>query len=81
MKNTTWANIEPGQIVSFLYKSKGESKPVKRTVLCINPEIRYRKKNGRTTKFFMGIQLDTAVTKPISSGELNRLKVRLAGLE
>ena len=22
MKNTTWTKIEPGQIVSFLYKSK-----------------------------------------------------------
>lgn len=81
MRNTTWANIEPGQIVSFLYKSQGESRSVKRTVLCINPELRYRKKNNRTTKFFVGIQLDTAVTKPMTAGELNRLIIRLGGLE
>jgi len=81
MKNTTWTKIEPGQIVSFLYKSKNESRSVKRTVLCINPELRYRKKNGRTTKFFVGIQLDTAVTKPMTAGELNRLIINLGGLE
>ncbi len=81
MRNTTWANIEPGQIVNFLYKGKDKTKPIKRTVLCINPELKYRKKNGRTVKFFVGVQLDTAMTKPMNSGELNRLIVQLGGLE
>jgi len=57
IKNTNWASIEPGQIITFVYKSKNEIRGYKRTVLVINPEVRYRKKNGRTTKFLAGIQL------------------------
>ena len=80
LKNTAWHRIQPGQIVSFVYKSGQDTRGYKRTVLCINPELRYRKKNGRTIKFFVGIQLDTAVTKPMTAGELNRLIIRLGGL-
>ena len=57
LKNTAWHRIQPGQIVSFVYKSDHESRGYKRTVLCINPELRYKKKNGRTIKFFVGLQL------------------------
>jgi len=57
MRNTTWTNIEPGQIVTFVYKAEGQSRGYKRTVLCINPELKYKKKNGRQIKFFVGLQL------------------------
>jgi len=57
IKNTTWNNIVPGQIVTFVYKSEKQSRGYKRTVLCINPELKYRKKNGRQIKFFIGLQL------------------------
>ena len=57
IKNTTWTKIEPGQIVTFVYKAEGESRGYKRTVLCINPELKYKEKNGRTIKFFVGLQL------------------------
>ena len=57
IKNTAWHRIQPGQIVSFVYKAANDSRGYKRTVLCINPELRYRKKNGRTIKFFVGLQL------------------------
>jgi len=57
IKNTNWASVEPGQIITFVYKSKNESRGNKRTVLVINPEVRYKKKNGQTTKFLAGIQL------------------------
>ena len=57
LKNTAWHRIQPGQIVSFVYKAAHDSRGYKRTVLCINPELRYRKKNGRTIKFFVGLQL------------------------
>ena len=81
MKNISWNNIEPGQIVSFIYKSKNETRAVKRFVLCINPELRYRKKNGRTTKFFVGIQLDTDKSKPMSSSQIKNLIGKLGGLK
>ena len=63
IRNTTWSKVEPGQIVTFTYKSKNSSRPIRRTVLCINPELRYRKKNGRTTKFFIGLQINTQTSK------------------
>ncbi len=80
-KNISWTKIEPGQIVTFKYKGKASAKSVNRTVLCINPNLRYRKKNGRVTKFFVGIQLDTAITRPMTSSKMTRLIMRLGGLE
>jgi len=81
IKNTTWHKIEPGQIVTFMYQSKHDSSAIKRTVLCINPEIRYRKKNGRTTKFFIGFQLSRRGEKEIMPSKLNRLLRKMGGLE
>ena len=81
IKNTNWASVEPGQIITFVYKSKNESRGNKRTVLVINPEVRYKKKNGQTTKFLAGIQLlnqndPTSKLKPSDlRGIFNRLDV------
>ena len=58
MKNTTWDRIIPGQIVNFIYKSKQQRAGNRRWVICIDPKYIYRKKNGRTTNFFVGIQID-----------------------
>ena len=80
MKNTTWAKIEPGQIVSFIYASKGE-RAVKRTVLCINPNILYKRNDGSSTRFFIGLQLNTQGEREITPGQLNRMLFRLGGLE
>ena len=60
MKNITWTKIEPGQIVSFVYAAKGK-RAVKRTVLCINPNILYKKKDGGSTRFFVGVQLNQRI--------------------
>ena len=35
--------VEPGQIVSFVYKSQNEKRGYKRTVLLIKSRLRYRK--------------------------------------
>jgi len=58
MKNTTWDRIVPGQIVNFIYKSKNQKSGTRRWAICIDPNYVYRKKNGRTTKLFIGIQID-----------------------
>ena len=42
MKNTTWQLVESGQIVSFRYKSEN-GRSVNRTVLCLDPEFRYKR--------------------------------------
>ena len=59
MKNTTWNNIEPGQIVSFIYKSQtGSKKSARRTVLCLDPRYRYRKDStNRVVEFFIGLEI------------------------
>ncbi len=80
LKNTAWHSVEPGQIVTFIYKSEGESRGYKRTVLIINPDMRYRKKTtGRIKRFVVGIQLDTQITRPITETKLEMLFKRVGG--
>ena len=82
IKNTAWHAVEPGQIVSFRYKSEGSKRSYKRTVLILNPDMRYRKKStGRIKRFVVGIQLDTAVSRPITETKLEVLFNRVGGLE
>ncbi len=81
MRNIDWNSILPGQIVTFNYKSNDVKQAIKRTVLCINPLLKYRKKNGRTTKFFVAIQLDTVLSEPITPVKINRLIQTLGGPE
>tara|TARA_B100001094_G_scaffold278984_1_gene288883 strand:+ start:267 stop:740 length:474 start_codon:yes stop_codon:yes gene_type:complete len=81
IKNISWQTIEPGQIVTFSYNSKESKRPLKRTVLCINPNISYRKKNGRITKFFVGLQISVQGEPPMVSSKLQRIMSRLGGLE
>ena len=60
MKNTTWQLVESGQIVSFRYKSEN-GRSVNRTVLCLDPEFRYRKKStNRVVQFFIGLELNAS---------------------
>ena len=66
LRNTAWHAVEPGQIVTFGYKSEGSNKLYKRTVLIINPDMRYRKKTTKRIKrFVVGIQLDTQLTRRV----------------
>ena len=82
LRNTAWHAVEPGQIVSFRYKSEGSNKSYKRTVLIINPDMRYRKKTtGRIKRFVVGIQVDTQITRPITETKLEMLFKRVGGLE
>ena len=82
IKNTAWHSVEPGQIISFRYKIEGSNRSYKRTVLLLNPDLRYRKKStGRIKRFVVGIQLDTAVTRPITETKMEVLFKRVGGLE
>jgi len=59
MKNTTWHAIEPGQIVSFIYKSQtGSKKSARRIVLCLDPIYKYKKDStNRVVEFFIGLEI------------------------
>tara|TARA_R100000742_G_C4268980_1_gene87414 strand:- start:724 stop:1212 length:489 start_codon:yes stop_codon:yes gene_type:complete len=79
MRNTIWQKVQPGQIVSFLYRSKNSTKTEKRTVLCIDPEYTYRKKSTkRNVKLFVGLQLETTLRGPINARTLDQA-IRLLG--
>jgi|TARA_B100001094_G_scaffold256831_1_gene256187 hypothetical protein len=80
MKNTTWQKVQPGQIVSFLYRSKNSTRAEKRTVLCIDPEYTYRKKSTkRNVKLFVGLQLETTLRGPINGRTLDQAFRLLGG--
>jgi len=82
IRNTAWHMVEPGQIVSFRYKSLGSNKSYNRTVLILNPDMRYRKKTtGRIKRFVVGIQLDTQITRPLTPTKIEALFNRVGGLE
>ena len=73
MKNTTWHLVESGQIVSFRYKSQS-GRSVNRTVLCLDPEFRYRKKStGRIVQFFIGLELNATDKAKLPVGKLNEV--------
>ena len=79
MRNTIWQKVQPGQIVSFLYRSKNSTRAEKRTVLCIDPEYTYRKKSTkRNVKLFVGLQLETTLRGPINARTLDQA-IRLLG--
>ena len=79
MKNTAWTNVESGQIVSFRYKSE-DGRSVNRTVLCLDPEFRYRKKStGRIVQFFIGLELYASDRQRLQVSVLNQLFKLLGG--
>jgi|TARA_R110002124_G_scaffold45939_5_gene138383 hypothetical protein len=79
MKNTAWTNVESGQIVSFRYKSE-DGRSVNRTVLCLDPEFRYRKKStGRIVQFFIGLELYASDKQRLQVSVLNQLFKLLGG--
>ena len=82
LRNTTWHKVEPGQIISFVYKSKGENRGYKRTIMLLNPDLKYRKKStGRIKRYVVGIVLDTQITRPLTTTKVEQLFNRTGGLE
>ena len=59
MKNTYWDAVEPGDVVSFIYKGQGDdSKSARRIVICLAPRYEHRKKTtGRTVEYFIGLEI------------------------
>ena len=82
LRNTTWHKVEPGQIISFVYKSKGENRGYKRTIMLLNPDLKYRKKStGRIKRYVVGMVLDTQITRPLTTTKVEQLFNRTGGLE
>jgi hypothetical protein len=80
MKNTTWDRIIPGQIVNFIYKSQDQKSGTRRWAICIDPKYTYRKKNGRTTNLFVGIQIDQVGKPRQSKPVIKEIITQLGGI-
>jgi len=82
IRNTSWTRLEPGQIVTFMYKTKDETRGYKRTILLLNPDLRFRKKTTKRIKRFVaGLVLDTAITRPLTESKVEKLFKKLGGVE
>ena len=59
MKNTYWDAIEPGDVVSFIYKAQqDDSKSARRVVICLDPRYEHRKKStNRIVDYFIGLEI------------------------
>ena len=82
LRNTTWHKVEPGQIISFVYKTKNDTRGYKRTIMLLNPDLKYRKKStGRIKRYVVGLVLDTQITRPLTTTKVEQLFNRTGGLE
>ena len=59
MKNTYWDAIQPGDVVSFIYKGQGDNaKSARRVVICLDPRYEHRKKTtNRVVDYFIGLEI------------------------
>ena len=82
MRNTSWAKVQPGQIIYFTYKSKHDDVGYPRTVLVLNPKLRYKKKSTNRSKYYLvGLILDTRISRGLTAGQLKKLFGRIGGVE
>jgi len=64
-----WAQVQPGDIVSFRYKSENSNRILMQTVLVLNPKISVKLKNGTQKTQMIGLKLE----------ESNRPSIALRG--
>ena len=82
MRNTSWHKVLPGQIIYFTYKSKHDDVGYPRTVLVLNPKLRYKKKSTNRSKYYLvGLILDTRISRGLTAGQLKKLFGRIGGVE
>jgi len=62
-----WNRVEPGDIISFKYKSKSTGRSLVQSILVLNPRLNVTLKDGKTTKHLIGIKLE----------ESNKVSLRL----
>ena len=53
-----WAHVQPGDIVSFRYKSENSKRILMQTVLVLNPKIDVKLKNGTQKTQMVGLKLE-----------------------
>lgn len=79
MKNTAWSQLVPGSIINFIYKSKNESRAIKRWVIVIDRKYLKRTKEG-SKKYFVGLQLHRQGQRPVMKPVIQKVITLLGGL-
>ena len=64
-----WAQVQPGDIVSFRYRSEKSKRTLMQTVLVLNPKINVKLKDGTQKTQMVGLKLE----------ESNRSSIALKG--
>ena len=74
MKNTSWNQVFAGDVVQFMYTGQNGRKG-NRTVICLDPKFRYKKKSTRRiVELFVGLQIDVVGRqKTLTQMELKKL--------
>jgi len=62
-----WGRVNPGDVISFKYKSKSTGKNLVNSILVLNPKLNVTLKDGTSTKHLIGIKLE----------ESNKISLRL----
>ena len=82
MRNTSWHKVLPGQIIYFTYKSKHDDVGYPRTVLVLNPKLRYKKKSTNRSKYYLvGLILDTRISRGLTAAQLKALFGKIGGIQ
>jgi hypothetical protein len=63
----SWGRVNPGDVISFKYKSKSTGKTRVNSILVLNPKLNVTLKDGTVTKHLIGIKLE----------ESNKISLRL----
>ena len=79
MKNTSWNNLIPGQIISFIYQSKNDKRAVRRFVVVLDPKYIKRTQTGQA-RLFVGLQLHRQGQRPVPKPIINQAIRLLGGL-
>ena len=64
-KPYTWGKVKAGDIISFRYKSKKDNVATLDTLLVLNTNLPFKKKDGTTNFHLVGLKLESQGTIPL----------------
>ena len=76
-----WSQVEPGDIVSFRYRSNISKRTLMQTVLILNPKIKMKLKDGTTSEKVIGLKLEQSNRKTLRVEQILKLFKLIGDLE
>lgn len=78
---TNWAYVNPGDIVSFNYKSESSNRQRMHTILVLNPRVRMKLKDGTISQKVIGLKLEQSNRRITKRGVAQKLFEAVGKLE